>query len=262
MSEDKDDTKPGRNWGLARQLTWVWKAVFSVWNLEKETGLGLREEEEKRREEREGNRKQSAVSHTGGEVEPLARILLAMSAIWNVESLPLSALLSNRVVLCLSAPSLCSDSTLKNRWRPRQYGRDSTDKTHTPAHNHPAWKWDPRSSPHPARHTLNGIWAWKKQRQLQSSAELFGGCSYSLIWQQSWEIIWISLVSVACLSGFSADWVPSGMFLSLLCACVSVWAPCVRFDLFVLPFLVLLFLLFACGGFVLGQEEGLCLWLS
>lgn len=32
--------------------------------------------------------------------------------------------------------------------------------------------------------------------------------------------------------------------------------------MFVLPFLVLLFLLFACGAFVLGQEEGLCLWLS
>lgn len=52
------------------------------------------------------------------------------------------------------------------------------------------------------------------------------------------------------------------MFLSLPCACVSVWALCVRPDLFVLPFLVLLFLLFACGVFVLGQEEGLCLWLS
>lgn len=52
------------------------------------------------------------------------------------------------------------------------------------------------------------------------------------------------------------------MFLSLLCACVSVWVPCVSLDLFVLPFLVLLFLLFACGVFVLGQEEGLCLWLS
>lgn len=47
-----------------------------------------------------------------------------------------------------------------------------------------------------------------------------------------------------------------------MCSCVSVWAPCVRLDLFVLPFLVLLFPLFACGVFVLGQEEGSCLWLS
>lgn len=95
----------------------------------------MREEEDWRiGTERERKRKQSAVSHTGGEVEPLARILLAMSAIWNVESLPLSALCSNGVVLCLSAPSLCSDSVLKNRWRPRQYGRDSTDKTHTRQH--------------------------------------------------------------------------------------------------------------------------------
>lgn len=45
------------------------------------------------------------------------------------------------------------------------------------------------------------------------------------------------------------------MFLSLLCAYLSVWVPCVWLDLFVLPFLVLLFLLFACGGFVLRQEE-------
>lgn len=65
------------------------------WNLRKEK----REGEEKRRERGEGERKQSAVSHTGGEVEPLARILLAVCAIWNVESLPLSAL-----TLCRGCP--------------------------------------------------------------------------------------------------------------------------------------------------------------
>lgn len=37
----------------------------------------------------EATRKLCAVSHTGVEAEPLARILLVMSAIWNVESLPL-----------------------------------------------------------------------------------------------------------------------------------------------------------------------------
>ena len=100
--------------------------------------------------------------------------------------------------------------------RTGRYWQDTHASRETIQHE----KRDPRSSPRPSRHTLNGIWAWKEQRQLQSSAELFGGCSYSLIWQQSWEIIWISLVSVACLSGFSADWVPSGMFLSLLRACV------------------------------------------
>lgn len=123
------------------------------------------------------------------------------------------------------------------------------------ARKHPAWKQDPRSSPHPTRHALNGIWAWKKQRQLQSSAELFGGCSYSLIWQQSWEIIWISLVSVACLSGFSADRVPSGMFL----CCVRVWVCGCRvwLDLFVLPFLVLLFPVVCMWGFCLGTRGGL-----
>lgn len=47
------------------------------------------EEQSNRWVERKG--KQSAASHTSGEVEPLARILLALSAIWNVESLPLSA---------------------------------------------------------------------------------------------------------------------------------------------------------------------------
>lgn len=84
---------------------------------------------------------------------------------------------------------------------------------------HPAWERDPRSTPLSTWHFLHGIWAGKKQRQLQSSAELSGGCSYSLIWQQSWEIIWISLVSVACLSGFSADWVQSCMF-----SVPAVWA--------------------------------------
>lgn len=90
------------------------KAVFSVWNLRAGGAEGGRSKDTG--EERK--RKQSAVSHTGGEVEPLTRILLAMSAIWNVESLPLSALRSDGVVLCLSCslPS-CSDSTLKNRWR-------------------------------------------------------------------------------------------------------------------------------------------------
>lgn len=34
-------------------------------------------------------RKRCALSHTGVEAEPLARIRLVMSAIWNVESLPL-----------------------------------------------------------------------------------------------------------------------------------------------------------------------------
>lgn len=91
--------------------------VFDVWDFRKETGLlqGVKEEESNRWEEseRERKRKQSAVSHSGGKVEPLARILLAMSTIWNAESLPLSALRSNGVVLCLSAPSLCSDSTLE-----------------------------------------------------------------------------------------------------------------------------------------------------
>lgn len=38
----------------------------------------------------EEERKLCAVSHTGVEAEPLAGILLLMSAIWNVESLPLS----------------------------------------------------------------------------------------------------------------------------------------------------------------------------
>lgn len=121
------------------------------------------------------------------------------------------------------------------------------------ARKHAAWKRDPRSSPHAARHALNGIWAWKKQRQLQSSAELFGGCSYSLIWQQSWEIIWISLVSVECLSGFSADRVPSGMFL----CCVRVWVPCVAW------FVCFAFLgsSFSCClhvGFLFGDKKSAC----
>lgn len=87
--------------------------MFSSWNFREETeadSKGAEGEGEEGGEEKEEKRKQSAVSHTGGEVEPLARILLAMSAIWNVESLPLSAPHSNGVVLCLSAPSLSSDS--------------------------------------------------------------------------------------------------------------------------------------------------------
>lgn len=85
--------------------------VFSVWNLRKETEAGA---EGGRVQERGGEKKERVREkgsgllppHTGAEVEPLARILLVMSAIWNVESLPLSALPSNGVVGCLSAPSL------------------------------------------------------------------------------------------------------------------------------------------------------------
>ena len=56
-------------------------------------------------------KRREAFSHSGGKVEPLARILLlVLSAIWNVQSLPLSDFHSNRAVLSLSVPSLCSDS--------------------------------------------------------------------------------------------------------------------------------------------------------
>lgn len=131
-----------RNWGIspaAHLRVEICVFMFGIWGKRQ----GLREEEGQGRGQWERNgekRKQSAVLHTGGEVEPLARILLAMSAIWNVESLPLSALGSDGVVLCLPAPSLCSDSALKNRRRPRQCGRDATDKTHTPAERRSSMK--------------------------------------------------------------------------------------------------------------------------
>ncbi len=76
--------------------------MFSVLEFDERDRAGAEEGRRKETREREKKRKQSAVSHTGGEVEPLARILLAMSAIWNVESLPLSTLRCNGVVLCLS----------------------------------------------------------------------------------------------------------------------------------------------------------------
>lgn len=66
----------------------------------------------------------------------------------------------------LSDACLLPPSGLTALWRtPR--GHASVDATlltrrSTAAHKHPARKRDPRSSPHPTRHALNGIWAWKK----------------------------------------------------------------------------------------------------
>lgn len=105
--------------------------LFRIWGKTKGRG----KKKKKINGEEITKRKQHSVSHSGGEAEGLTRILLAMSTIWNVESLPLSALCSYGVVLCLCAPSLCSDSTLKNRWRPRQSRRNLSDETHTAAHS-------------------------------------------------------------------------------------------------------------------------------
>ena len=145
-----------RNWGIspaAHLRVEICVFMFGIWR--KEAGAeGGRRQGRGQRERKREKRKQSAVLHTGGEVEPLARILLAMSAIWNVESLPLSALGSDGVVLCLPAPSLCSDSALKNRRRPRQCGRDATDKTHTPAERRSSMKSETPGVAHVQADTL------------------------------------------------------------------------------------------------------------
>lgn len=73
-------------------------AVSCFYCLELEEGEGGREglRGEEGSGEKEVTRKLCAVSHTGGEAEPLGRILLVMSAIWNVESLPLSVTVLER----------------------------------------------------------------------------------------------------------------------------------------------------------------------
>lgn len=152
-----------------------------------------------------------------------------MSAIWNVESLPLSVLRSYGVVLCTHPPSVLwqrSEETLEipqvwtghfwqgtNTWGGKQDSRINPETHQEPSE----WNLgleEPKTT---------AVISWTPLR----------GCSFSLIWQQSWEIIWISLLSVACLSGFSADWVPSRMFLSVpyVCGCPV----CVQLRLFVLP---------------------------
>lgn len=74
--------------------------------------------------------------------------------------------------------------------------------------------------------------------------------------EKSFELVWFLLHACLVL-------VLTEFHLVCFCLCyVRVWVPCVRLDLFVLPSWFFFFLLFACGAFVLGQEEGLCLWLS
>lgn len=162
---------------------------------------------------REGGEKEAALSHTGVEAEALARILLVMSAIWNVESLPLSV-----TVLERGCPKLL-------RPLPPASQQPEGALEATPVRTQGYWQQSRTSGAdhiYPdALRVESG--AQKTQRQQQPSAELCRGCSFSLIRQQSWEIIWISLDCRARLSGFSADWFPSGMFLPLVC--VGVLAP-------------------------------------
>lgn len=143
--------------------------LFGSWG--RRQRQGLREEEDRKggENDRAWKRKLPAVSHTAVEVEPLARILLVMSTIWNVESLPLSALRTNGVVQSLCVPSLqVCQQTKRVLEATTVWTRLCWQDTQ------PAWKWDPWSRSHPTGHNLDsGIWAWKKQRQLQSSAEMF-----------------------------------------------------------------------------------------
>lgn len=206
-------------------LRWV---VLIVWNLRTETEAGSergRRQEVGRGGEKEVKRKPCALSHTAVEAEPLARILLVLSAIWNVESLPLSV-----TVLERGCPRACvpPPSSFPAPWRrPRQWGRGATDSE--------AGKQDLGRWPHLTGCARRGICGPEDAETTEAISWTLQTVFLFPYKAMCWEIIWISLVGRARLSGFGADWFPSGVFLPLLC--VGVLAPCevFRFVCFAIP---------------------------
>lgn len=215
------EVKTGRKQWPTRQSTYVWAVVLIVvWKLRKETEAGS--EGGRRQEGGENNRAWKGsclLFHT---------LLLKLSPLQEFFWLcPPSGMSSHFLCLHCAQTGLSKASVfppskfvskLKECWRPRQCGRDSADRTHnqheseTPGVDHiqPDIIWILGSGP------------GRSKDNCSHQPKRFGGCSHSLIWQRSGEIIWINLVCVACLSAFSTDWYPSGVFLTLLSLCVWV----------------------------------------
>lgn len=172
---------------------------------------------------------------------------------------PPSGMSSHFLCLCCartglsSAPTLplCSDSTLKKRWRSHKCGQDTSDKEQTPGEENKILGLTPR----PTRNRLNGIWAWKNQRQLQSSAELLSeGVPFPLYGnraEKSFELVCFLLH--ACLVLVLTEF---HLVCFCLCrTCVGVLCVCSSVCLFCL--LALSLPVVCMWGFCFGTRGGL-----
>lgn len=205
------------------------RVSFVLWNLRTETEAGS--ERGRRREvggEKEVKRKPCALSHTGVEAEPLARILLLVSS-------HLECRVTSSVCDCAgtglseaSAPPL-HHHLLQPLWHP-EWALEAT-----PVRTQGYWqqRQDLRSWPHLSRRAPRGIWgpettaaiSWTWQRVFlfpYKATELGNHLN-----EPGWSCTPVWLISIWCVSA------------SAVCGCAG---PRARFDLFYL----ILFSLLAC----------------